>query len=102
MQKIEGVVNEAHAALAIARGLGLRKARQAIVANPAQLAVEVGCLHPDLCQRSPQRPAMEALHRLTAKGLHTIVNETIEKAASGLACGRGQAKIRARALYWAA
>jgi hypothetical protein len=42
---------------------------------------------------------MEALHRLTAEGLHTIANETIEKAASGLACRRGQAKIRARALY---
>jgi hypothetical protein len=51
MQKIEGVVNEAHAALAIARGLRLRKARQATIADPAQLAVEVGRLHPYLRER---------------------------------------------------
>ena len=35
MEKIEGVVDKAHAALAVARGLGLRKAGQAIVANAA-------------------------------------------------------------------
>src|SRR5271168_2864988 len=51
MQKIESVVDEAHAALAVARGLGLRKAGQAIVTNPAQLAVEVGRLYTDLRQR---------------------------------------------------
>ena len=33
MQKIEGVVDKAHAALAVACGLRLRKARQAILAN---------------------------------------------------------------------
>jgi hypothetical protein len=52
VQKIESVIDEADAALAVARGLRLRKARQAIVANPAQLAVEEGCLRPDLCQSS--------------------------------------------------
>ena len=35
MQKIERVVDELHSAFAIARGLGLRKARQSVVANPA-------------------------------------------------------------------
>ena len=48
MQKIEGVIDEPHAALAVARGLGLRKARQSVVANAAQFAVEVSGLGPHL------------------------------------------------------
>jgi hypothetical protein len=35
MQKIESVIDEADAAFAVARGLSLRKAGQAIVANAA-------------------------------------------------------------------
>ena len=51
MEKIEGVVDEADAAVAVAGGLGLRKARQIIVANPAQFAVEIGRLRRELYQR---------------------------------------------------
>ena len=50
MEKIESVVDKAHAALAVARGLRLRKAGQAILANAAQLAVEISCLRTDLRQ----------------------------------------------------
>ena len=65
MQKIEGVVDEAHSALAVARRLGLRKAGQPIVANSAQFAVEVSGLglrpsrepqgHSDICRSSRAR-----------------------------------------------
>jgi len=35
MQKIENVVDEPHSALAVARGLRLRKTRQSVIANAA-------------------------------------------------------------------
>ena len=48
MQKIEGVVDEPHGAPAVARGLSLRKARQSIVPDTAQFAVEIGSFDPQL------------------------------------------------------
>jgi hypothetical protein len=52
MQKIESVVDERHPAFTIARGLGLRKARQSVVANPAQFSVQIGTLRPHIREGS--------------------------------------------------
>jgi hypothetical protein len=46
MQKVEGVKDQAHAARAIGRGLGLSEVRKAVLADPTQFAVEIGGLRP--------------------------------------------------------
>src|SRR5208337_879159 len=52
MEKVENVIDEANPALSIACGLGQRKARQSVVANAAQFAVEVGALRPHVREGS--------------------------------------------------
>ena len=44
VQEIEGVIDEAHAAFAVGRSLGLGKARQSGLVDPAELAVDIGGL----------------------------------------------------------
>ncbi len=51
MQAIEGKVDERHAALAVARRLRLRKARQSVRADPTRFPVEIGALCPHLRER---------------------------------------------------
>jgi hypothetical protein len=51
LQKIEGVVDEADAAFPVARGLSLRKARQALPVHAAKLAVEIRRFRPNFGQR---------------------------------------------------
>ena len=48
MQKIENVIDEPHPARAVARRLRLREARQSVLADAAQFAVEIGGLHRQL------------------------------------------------------
>ena len=54
MQKVEGVKDQAHAARAIGRGLGLGEVRQAVVADATQFAVEIGGLRPHGRERRKQ------------------------------------------------
>ena len=51
MQKIESVIDEVHAALAVGRRLGLREARQSGVVDAAEFAVEIGGLDVQARQR---------------------------------------------------
>ena len=49
MQEIEDVVDQPHSSRAVARGLRLRKARQSVVADAAQFAVEIRGFHRQRC-----------------------------------------------------
>jgi hypothetical protein len=51
MQKIEGVVDEMHAALAVGGRLGMGEARQPGIVDAAELAVEIGRLHVHVGER---------------------------------------------------
>ena len=51
MQKIEGVVDEMHAALAVGGRLGMGEARQPGLVDAAELAVEIGRLHVHVGER---------------------------------------------------
>jgi hypothetical protein len=44
VQEVEGVIDEPHSALAVARSLGMGEARQSGVVNAAEFAVEIGGL----------------------------------------------------------
>ena len=52
VQEIESEIDKANPARAIARGLGLRKARQPVVAYPAQFAVEIRGFRPTFVSAS--------------------------------------------------
>ena len=51
MQKIEGVIDEMHAALAVGRRLGVGEARQSGFVDAAEFAVEIGGLHVQVRER---------------------------------------------------
>ena len=47
MQEIKGIIDQMHTAFAVGRCLSVRKARQPLVVEAAELAVEIGGLHVD-------------------------------------------------------
>jgi hypothetical protein len=70
MQKVEGVKDQAYGARPIGRGLGLSEVRKAVLADPAQFAVEIGVFARTaaravsrlvICRSSRGRCASEAL-----------------------------------------
>jgi hypothetical protein len=51
MQKIEGVIDDLNAALAIARRLGMGEAGQSSVIDATKLAIDVSGLYLEVCKR---------------------------------------------------